>query len=470
MSTRQIKLKSLFVGLARIKLWLFLIPPRTLSVFFFRKFIDGDGERNKLAATKFLIEANRCYSTKFSFLLPRFLKFALELGDIRLPRSFTLKLTESLKQTQKNPALRPAKCHEMLAYTNSLQRELASSQGWRFVSLALSGFGFIRAGTIARNYCLASAISEVESGNFSYRTLHLAIRGLLESRKFNEAKILVDSHRENLNLTNKNNSYLNYLRLLRQDTNLPSGRHLNEKIFSDEALTSLIREKEVAIVAPGMIEQNYGLEIDSADIVYRIKYFGKNSIPPEEYVGTRCDIAFHNFGFLELSTNRGLDTLVTAPNSKKLKLIISEESNLNDFYQIPVFNIHKLPPTFLTPSTSGTRAIFNALSAKPKKIKLFGFDFYTKREVYSRELRQLYLHSNAPDGDNPKLFSWDGESMSRRMIARANISHDLKSDFLLVKNLYELSGLIDGTPEVLAILKLTTEEYDLSLETMLGDW
>ena len=52
----------------------------------------------------------------------------------------------------------------------------------------------------------------------------------------------------------------------------------------------------------------------------------------------------------------------------------------------------------------------------------------------------------------------------------SNFANDLKSDFLLVKNLYELSGLIDGTPEVLEILNLTADQYDARLEEMLGDW
>jgi hypothetical protein len=30
--------------------------------------------------------------------------------------------------------------------------------------------------------------------------------------------------------------------------------------------------------------------------------------------------------------------------------------------------------------------------------------------------------------------------------------------------------LIDGTQEVLALLNLTADEYDLKLEEMLGDW
>ncbi|NBQ45951.1 MAG: hypothetical protein EBU37_07840, partial [Actinobacteria bacterium] len=70
----------------------------------------------------------------------------------------------------------------------------------------------------------------------------------------------------------------------------------------------------------------------------------------------------------------------------------------------------------------------------------------------------------------PRSLKWSGENLATHTAANTHISHDLKSDFLLVKNLYELSGLIDGTPEVLEILNLTADEYDARLEDMLGDW
>ncbi|MFM8453241.1 MAG: hypothetical protein ACKOAQ_10375, partial [Acidimicrobiaceae bacterium] len=67
-------------------------------------------------------------------------------------------------------------------------------------------------------------------------------------------------------------------------------------------------------------------------------------------------------------------------------------------------------------------------------------------------------------------FKFSSDRKNSAIIAAGFVSHDPRSDFLLVKNLYELSGLIDGTPEVLEILNLTADEYDQRLEEMLGDW
>ena len=81
-----------------------------------------------------------------------------------------------------------------------------------------------------------------------------------------------------------------------------------------------------------------------------------------------------------------------------------------------------------------------------------------------------YKSSLNPDGGDSREHSWSGDNFPVHSVARSHIPHDLKSDFLLVKNLYELSGVIDGTPEVLEILNLTADEYDARLEEMLGDW
>ena len=114
--------------------------------------------------------------------------------------------------------------------------------------------------------------------------------------------------------------------------------------------------------------------------------------------------------------------------------------------------------------------IFETLRYSPRQIKLFGFDFYTNFQIYNHVLLAEYKSSLSPDGNIPRSLKWSGENLATHTAANTHISHDLKSDFLLVKNLYELSGLIDGTPEVLEILNLTADEYDARLEDMLGDW
>ncbi|MDP4902785.1 MAG: hypothetical protein NWQ97_05525, partial [Ilumatobacteraceae bacterium] len=108
----------------------------------------------------------------------------------------------------------------------------------------------------------------------------------------------------------------------------------------------------------------------------------------------------------------------------------------------------------------------------PSKVKLFGFDFYTNRQRYNTNLLKLYQSRDFTKANSrhTNSFNFEHSQLGSTQISSESIGHDLKSDFLLVKNLYELSGLIDGTPEVLEILNLTADEYDERLEEMLGDW
>ena len=105
-------------------------------------------------------------------------------------------------------------------------------------------------------------------------------------------------------------------------------------------------------------------------------------------------------------------------------------------------------------------------------MKLFGFNFYTEKQQYNSEILKFYKSKSfiRENGLRKNSFEYRTNQRGSSMIASSRSNHDYLSDFLLVKNLYELSGLIDGTPEVLEILNLTADEYDARLEEMLGDW
>ena len=182
MSEKVSKIKSDYSTDARLKRWIFLLMPTKLSVVLFRKFVDKNRERNSIEAAKFLVDTNNIYPTRFHLLLGKFLRFSLALGDVKLPKSYVSEIIKSLKETRRNPSRRKGACEQILNATSKLAPHQTSAHGWKLVSLALSGLGFIRAGTIARNYCLTAALSEASSDNATNRTRNLAIKGLLESR------------------------------------------------------------------------------------------------------------------------------------------------------------------------------------------------------------------------------------------------------------------------------------------------
>ena len=472
MSEKVSKIKSDYSTDARLKRWIFLLMPTKLSVILFRKFVDKNRESNSIEAAKFLVDTNNIYPTRFCFLLGKFLRFSLTLGDVKLPRSYVNEIIKSLKQTRRNPSKRKDACEQILSTTSKLSPQQTSAHGWKLVSLALSGLGFIRAGTIARNYCLTAALSEASSGNATNRTRNLAIKGLLESRRFDEARHLIQSQTPSIESVTSDETYSDYLALLSQrrpDLRIKSSvvESKVEKLFS-----SLVTGKSIALVAPGVIDKEYGQEIDSYDTVFRVKFNGRSAMPDEKYVGRRCDITSHNSDLLTLAKlDKKTENRLTR-EAPDLKLFVSKRDDTTELGSIPVKQMRSWPPTYLTTGTSGTLALFEILRLLPKKVKMFGFDFYSIRQQYNTELLQHYQSSYFTKANElpSNEFNFDVTRIGSSKIALALVSHDLKSDFLLVKNLYELSGLIDGTPEVLEILNLTADEYDARLEEMLGDW
>jgi len=472
MLKRRAKIESDFKHRDRLRRLLILIIPRKFGVAFLRRRLKDNYERCSLEATKFLLDTNTLYSSKFHFLLPKFLRFVFALGAPDIQTDFVNQFVQALKTTRSNPQKRKAMCEEMLIHSRFLQSNSASSSSWKLTSLALSGFGFIRAGQIARRYCLDSAIREANSGRASTRTLHLAISGLLENRRFEEAQDLTLKYSNCLEFDPRISSYTNYLKLVCPNTLVSYDRKSTSVPLTPSVYSNITRDKKIALVAPGVVDSSYGDDIDRHEVVARIKYFGAEySLDPTK-VGTRCDINFLLDQFAESiiidrNQNPGSHSFIN-----KTRLVVTRKKSFNTENFPLTHPLSSLAPTFLTTATSGTMAIFDLLCQNPKSIKLFGFNFYSLRGQYNQSIMKLYESKKFIRKNGLRKSGFD-YSMSQRgssVCASARTNHDYLSDFLLVKNLYELSGLIDGTPEVLEILNLTADEYDARLEEMLGDW
>ena len=472
MSDKVSKIRSDYSTDARLKRLIFLLMPIKLSVILFRRFVDENRELNSIEAAKFLVDTNNIYPTRFYFLIGKFLRFSLALGDVKLPKSYVSEIIKSLKETHQNPSKRRGACEQILNATSKLCPQQTSAHGWKLVSLALSGLGFIRAGTIARRYCLTTALSEVTSGNASNRTTSLAIKGLLESRRFDEARQIIKSQGSGIDALSVDDAYIDYLALL--DQRRPEVRVQSPVVESEveKLFANLVTGKRIALVAPGVIDKEYGQEIDSHDTVFRVKFNGRSAMPNEKYVGRRCDITSHNSDILALAKLDKATEIRLTLEAPDLKLLVSKRDKSIVLGSIPVKQMRSWPPTFLTTGTSGTLALFEIARYLPSKVKLFGFDFYTHRQRYNTNLLKLYQSQNYTKAysRHKDTFNFEHSQLGSTQISSESIAHDPRSDFLLVKNLYELSGLIDGTPEVLEILNLTADEYDARLEEMLGDW
>ena len=467
--SKKVKSKTYYSRNTLTKRWIFLVLPWRISIFLFRHLVNDNHERNTLEATKFLELAVLRYGSK-KYFAERFVKFPMVLGSI--PEPSLNQLTRAVVLLRKSPELRAKVSDEIHESLAGISHKEMNAHRWKLFSLALTGFGFVRAGTIARSNCLAAALDEADTEKASDRTLHMAIRGLIESRRFEEANNFIQRHGERLGLLSVGELYCTYLNFLNQK--FPKITTNNHKIMSDSANIAriLIADKNIALVATGELTSPSGMEIDSYDSVARVKFQGNTTIPDPEFAGTRCDITVFTqelvdkFLYLNSKDNKSLEFL------ERVKLVVVKQSEKVEFGFIKTLNMGQWAPTFLTTATSGTLFLFELLRHNPKSLKLFAFNFYTQRSIYNSK---LMTHLNNPRslreiGLPKNWFKFSSERKNSAIIASGFVNHDPRSDFLLVKNLYELSGLIDGTPEVLEILNLTADEYDARLEEMLGDW
>ena len=469
---RQIKFQSNYTFSARSKRLVFLLLPTRFSVFLFRRFVNDNREHNALEAAKFLVDANKIYATRYSRLLPKFLRFCICLADLGLPKNYQKLIIKSIWTTHQNPALRKLVNTELISATSHLSHTESTAQGWKLLTLALNGFGFIQAGTIARTNCLHVALDEVSNNKASRRTVDLAIRGLAESRMLSNARALKNSLPPRHFETSDSDVIDIYLNILSTDMKPSTQKIVGDSTSEICGLSDLINQKSVALVASGEIKNKLGGEIDSHDTVARIKYQGDISTPNVEITGKRCDLTFYTEDLVTKYTVYEETELASIKFLENVKIIITKGKSKSTIGNTPTKVALGRAPTFLTTATSGTLLLFEIIRANPSKIHLYGFDFYTKRQLYSPALLQSYNNTNAlrEVGLPKNWFDMSSHQKGSANICAGYIACDPKSDFLLIKNLYELSGLIDGTPEVIALLNLTADEYDMKLEEMLGDW
>ena len=467
---RRMKVKSNYSFPARSKRLVFLLLPTRLSVFLFRRFIDDNRERNALEAAKFLVDANRIYATRYGRLIPKFLRFCLYLADLGLPKDYEKLVIESIWATHQNPKLRKQVNEKVLHATSQLSQSDSTAQGWKLLTLALNGFGFIRAGTIARTNCLHAALNEVKSNIASHRTRNLAIRGMLERRMFFEAFDTAHSLNIDRRVEPEAKATQEYIALLTlNNSNFMIQTETKER---DRRLRDLVMNRNVALVATGSDNNEHGLEIDNHQIVARVKFQGHQAMPDVEFAGRRCDVTFYTEDLVHRLANFGLYSPTKIDFLDGVKYVVIKKKATDSIGKTPTITLDGWAPTFLTTATSGTLFLFELVRNSPSEIKLFSFDFYTKRQTYNSAVLNTFKTTPALKevGLPVNWFEFSSDQKESANITAGYINHDPKSDFLLIKNLYELSGLIDGTPEVLALLNLTADEYDLKLEEMLGDW
>jgi hypothetical protein len=234
---------------------------------------------------------------------------------------------------------------------------------------------------------------------------------------------------------------------------------------ADQAFENYIAGRSVAVVAPGILDAQTGPEIDAHDIVYRLKYFGALAARHPDRAGSRCDVAFlneHHFEGLNRPRRGHMSPLAEVD-------WVIQKKGISRWTATPARVMSGWSPTALTTGTAGTLALWDLLQFRPRGVKLFGFDFYSRRSQYDEAYLRRYKSDPSAVGAGYRPFFWEDGQLSASHIARTFMWHVPPSDFLLVKRLYQ-RGLLDADTSVAEVLNCTTDQYLTRLEEMLGNW
>jgi hypothetical protein len=451
-------------GFARFRRFIFFYSPAWILIVLLRHSARSDYKLKRETIHLFQL-ANEAGGMQRQRRSVRSLRVAFALFGDEFPKTYSQLIIDTLKQTQRGPTRRSELSDEVLDATKALAMDTTDSTGWYQLSRGLFSIGFFRAAWFARENSVELSILKGEGEGVSANAVWRAIQANLERRNFLEAEALLSTSSIKDSLIHETRNYL----YLMQKKFLMPGIDSNSPYFNTEVLfNDLITGKTVALVGTGSPSGRFGDEIDSADTVVRVKYIGRKHIPLPEFHGLRCDI----------STYPRIDSLVSLLDTghvieflDDLKLMLGNvTAAMGSLLSKPVHQLSDVVSVFGTTSTSGIRAMFQILLSEPKSLKIYGYDFYSRREQYDASVFNLSVVDAIILGDNQsEAFYTRGGGMSEREISKSFSAHDPVSNFCFAQNLYK-AGLFDIEPYGKSILELTPYQYVERLEEMLGDW
>lgn len=213
-------------------------------------------------------------------------------------------------------------------------------------------------------------------------------------------------------------------------------------------MLDLIKNKKVIILGPAEDKEfnnkNYK---NNYDISVMVNYLHGRDLKP--------DISY--YGQTLKKTNEELT--YKSINDLKYACIFPEYLKLKKFSQIKSLNVkgidkdlRSLMINFRTRPNLIQEVVFDLLKNNPKKIYLCGINFYLVKKIYR-------------DRSYSKYFI--NEKKNKSVIENLRGSHDLFSNFMIIKNLWK-NGLIDVSNDVEKLISLSEIEYANKLEMSYG--
>ena len=454
------------MGLARLKTFVLENSPAWLVVALLRRFVTKSDYQSKRESITFFQRANVAYGAHKQRRSVRLLRVAFGLLGDELPMYYVRLIIGATNQTQRDASRRSALSVEILAATKALAIDITDATGWYQLSRGLFSVGYFRAAWVARENSIELSIHEGEAAGAGANAVGRAIQAHLERRNFAEVEALLARSTGRINESGLRD-IRDYLDMMQNKYVMPPLDPNSPNFEAEKLFSELITGKSVALVGPGSPSGHHGNEIDSADTVVRIKYVGREHLPPQEFHGHRCDINY--FGNTEIES---LQSNLSAEEHMKmygdLKLTLSSGSLDLSIGNSAILNLSSLPLTYRTPAYAGVKVIYAICRLKILSMHIFGLNFYANKVIYSVENQKFLENSAIKLGHN----SFDQRGIAEQKPfyrARDLFVHDPVSNFCFAQNLYQ-AGLFEIEPYGASILALTPYQYVERLEEMLGDW
>ena len=452
-------------GVALVKKLLLSYSPGWLIVWVLRKYFVKSDYKAARESTKFFELSNMTYGAGKRLKTQRLLMIALRLLGDRLPKSYISLLRSAIAGTLKDPPTRNSLSNSILSATKEIQVNVFDASHWYQLSRGLFSLGYFRAAWVARENSLDLSISESLIPGANSTALQRGIevnieRGLPESDDF-----LTHSY---LDVKDSFNSeHASYFSIVNHTSaKFQSATAVSEN-DGEHVFHEMIKGRSVAIVGPSPIQGEYGTEIDAHEIVIRIKFAGRENLPEKKFLGERCDVNFYGNSELASILKLGSDQFVHE-TLRGPKIVLSYRYSSDLECDIKVVNLQGDNILFRNNPLAGVRVLFAVVKLQPRKVKLFGFDFYASKSDYHKKLNSFLQTSSYVLGHN-KLEADNLKEISKAYRSVALLRHDPVSNFCFAQNLYK-AGLFTAEPYCTSILELTPYQYVERLEEMLGDW
>ena len=449
-------------GVGLVKRLLLSYSPGWLVVWVLRKYFVKSDYTAARESIKFFQLSNRAYGAGTRLRAERLLLIALRLLGDRLPQSYISLLRSAVPRTLKDPTTRNSLSNSILSATKEVPVEIFDASSWYQLSRGLFSLGYFRAAWVARENSLDLSISESLASDASATTLQRGIEAHLERRNFSEADTAI-RHSTSKISTDRISEFGEYLAMMQSMLRRESDSEISADSNGGTILRQLLRNKTVALIGAGIPTENFGIEVDAFDTVYRVRYFGSGSSQASDNYGSRCDLAQY-YGLAKL---HDVENNVNWSFIDTLKLVMTRDSDLIRIRNKPILQVNFELPVYRSTAVSGVFNLVIALRGAPRALKIFGFDFYTKLEQYSASILDFYRRNGWMLGD-PFMVGEKG-SVPIFEIPLSFSAHDPVSNFCFAQNLYK-AGLFTAEPYCTSILELTPYQYVERLEEMLGDW